>query len=307
MIDWLMEGDPVIQYMVKRDLLNECDELNDIQKTMLEEGWVHTYLSKIQPNGHWGRGFYQPKWTSSHYTLLDLALFNAPRHPSILNAIHKILDEEIGADGGANPSKQISQSDVCINGMLLNYACYFGIAEERLKSIVDFIISQRMNDGGFNCRLNRSGAKHSSVHTTICAIEGIERYRQEGYTYRINELIALQRSSEEFLLSHRLFKSDRTGEIIHKSMTVFSYPWRWKYNVLRAMTYFRWAERPYDPRMKDAIDLIESKCKKGLWPVQAKHPGEQHMILEPSRSMSRMNTLLATLVLEAYKKANELA
>ena len=30
-------------------------------------------------NGHWGRGFCQTKWTSTHYTLLDLKNLNMRR------------------------------------------------------------------------------------------------------------------------------------------------------------------------------------------------------------------------------------
>ena len=40
-----------------------------------------------------------------------------------------------------------------------------------------------MKDGTFNCRLNRSGAKHSSMHTTINTLEGIAEYIIQGYGY----------------------------------------------------------------------------------------------------------------------------
>jgi len=59
-------------------------------------------------------------------------------------------------DGGVNPAETISQSDVCVNGMFMNYVCYFSIDSKLLESAVDFILSQKMEDGGFNCRLNRS-------------------------------------------------------------------------------------------------------------------------------------------------------
>lgn len=303
-IKWLLEGDPVIQYQTQRDLLNSSKEtLNAIQLESLKRGWVKDYLDQQLKNGHWGFRFYQPKWTSTHYTLLDLCLFNAPSTLGIKKAIALILKHEIGPDGGVNPSRDIGESDVCINGMFLNYACYFHVKADRIKGIVDYIIKQKMTDGGFNCRLNRGGANHSSVHSTICMLEGIERYRQEGYTYRLKELTLMQRSSEEFLLEHRLFKSDKTGEVIHKNMTVFAYPFRWKYNVLRALDYFRWAERPYDERMSDGIELILKKQKKdGKWPVQAKHPGRQHIVLEPSKQPSRMVTLMALRVLKTYNK-----
>ena len=59
----------------------------------------------------------------------------------------------------------------------MNYGCYFGVAEEKLISAVDFLFTQRMADGGFNCMSNRSGAVHSSLHTTLSVAEGILQYR----------------------------------------------------------------------------------------------------------------------------------
>jgi len=40
-----------------------------------------------------------------------------------------ILNTEKGPDGGIKPIGQFQQSDVCIEGMFLNYACYFGANE----------------------------------------------------------------------------------------------------------------------------------------------------------------------------------
>jgi hypothetical protein len=70
LLNWLLEGDVSIKYQVSRDLLNSEDtKLKDL---IANEGWGKTFLSCQKNNGHWGMGFYQPKWTSTHYTLLDL-------------------------------------------------------------------------------------------------------------------------------------------------------------------------------------------------------------------------------------------
>ncbi|HAK45944.1 MAG TPA: hypothetical protein DCO79_08520 [Spirochaeta sp.] len=44
----------------------------EIQARIEYEGWGAEYLKHRKPDGHWGLRFYQPKWTSSHYTLLEL-------------------------------------------------------------------------------------------------------------------------------------------------------------------------------------------------------------------------------------------
>jgi hypothetical protein len=185
--------------------------------------------------------------------------------------------------------------------MFLNYASYFGAKENDLKSVVDCILDQHMADGGFNCRSNRSGAKHSSLHTTISILEGITEYQNAGYTYRNKALENAKALSIEFILLHQLFLSDRTGEIINKEFLKLRYPCRWKYDILRALDYFQHAKIPYDKRMKPALEhLLKKRNKDGTWNVNAKHPGQLHVEMEKAGKPSRWNTLRALRVLKHF-------
>ena len=171
-ITWLLQGDISVQYQTHCDLFGT--EKTDLQNRIATEGWGKEFLSRRLKNGHWGYKFYQPKWTSTHYTLLDLKnLGIAQKNQLILETLNLIFDTEKGPDGGIRPIGTVQKSDVCINGMLLNYATYFLIDEKKLESVVDFLLSQHMADGGFNCCSNRSGAVHSSLHSTISVAEGI--------------------------------------------------------------------------------------------------------------------------------------
>ncbi|MFC2124860.1 hypothetical protein ACFLU5_08620 [Bacteroidota bacterium] len=299
-ISWLLEGDVSIQYQVFRDLLLE--DKKELQGKIQDEGWGSELLSKRRSDGRWGLKFYQPKWTSSHYTLLDLRNLNiSPDNKLIKESIDLIAINEKGPDGGINPSGNINNSDVCINGMFLNYASYFKTDMDKLIPVVDLILSQRMIDGGFNCRLNRSGAVHSSLHTTISAVEGIAEYRLNGYTYRLNELKDVEQSSREFMLHHHLFRSDKTGKIIHKKFLRLSYPGRWRYDILRALDYFRHSGSKWDDRMQPSIDVLISKIRPdNRWPLQANHPGRTHFEMEKVRQPSRWNTLRAMRVLKHF-------
>jgi hypothetical protein len=303
-IKWLLEGDPSVRYLVHRDLLNSDKKiLDNLKKEMLNTGWVHDYLRLRNVNGHWGNSFYSPKWTSSHYTLLELKNLGALVTDEIKETIALILKENRGPDGGINPSRAITQSDVCINGMFLNYACYFDVSESSLVEVIDYIIIQQMADGGFNCRKNRSGASHSSLHSTISLLEGIYEYFKNGYTYRKKELEIIYDEAKEFILIHRLYKSDKTGKVISKGMTMLSYPPRWRYDILRCLYHFADAKVPYDVRMNDALEVVvNKKLKDGTWPVQAKHAGEVHFEMERTGKSSRMNTYRAMRVLKAYGK-----
>jgi hypothetical protein len=192
-------------------------------------------------------------------------------------------------------------SDLCIDGMFLNYASYFRMDENDLKSIVDLIITLHMGDGGFNCRINRSGAVHSSMHTTISVLEGILEYAENGYHYRVEELQETAATSREFLLQHNLFQSDKSGKTIDKRFLMLSYPSRWRYDILRALDYFRLAGVGYDTRMDDAVQVLLKKQRSDhRWPVQAKHPGQTHFDMEETGKPSRWNTLRALRVSNSF-------
>jgi len=301
-INWLLEGDVSIQYQVQRDLLDS--EQKVLRQRIEKEGWGARFLSRRSENGHWGQGFYQPKWTSTHYTLLDLKyLAISPDNQEIKQTLNLILNDNRGRDGGIVHRSQAVRSDVCLNGMFMNYACYFRVAEKGLESMVDFLISQQMKDGGFNCHSNSCGAVHSSLHTSLSVAEGILEYAQNGYQYRLAELLEAECGCREFMLRHRLFRSDRTGEIIHQKLLMLSYPSRWRYDILRALDYFRIAAVDYDPRMDDAVRILLKKRRNdGTWPLQARHPGQSHFEMEESGNPSRWNTLRALRVLDHFQK-----
>ncbi len=322
-IRWLLSGDVSIQYQTHRDLLGV--DKQDLQRRIATEGWGAKLLSLRNPNGHWGQGFYQPKWTSTHYSLLDLKNLGISKEIRLIReSIDIILKTCKDPDGGINPAKTVPNSDVCVNGMFLNYASYFETDKADLKSIVDFLLSQQMTDGGFNCFSNQGGAKHSSLHTTLSVIEGIHEYSKNGYSYRLEELQKVQKESEDFILEHKLYKSHRTGEIIDKKFLMLSYPSRWRYDILRALDYFQSTtspinqsvnqsiipalpvgrqsiNHPIDSRLTDALHvLIKKRRPDGTWPLQAKHPGQTHFDMEQTGKPSRWNTLRAMRVLKWY-------
>lgn len=298
-ISWLLEGDCSIQYQVYRDLLDQ--DKKQLQKKITTEGWGKKYLSLQNKNGHWGIAFYQPKWKSTHYTLLELKNLNiSPTVKLIRNIISSILNKEM-LHGYEKKHEMIVNTDVCINGMVLNYSSYFNADENLLKPIVDYLISNQMSDGGFNCHSTRIGAVHSSLHTTLSVLEGINEFKKNNYSCKLLELINIEKESVEFILKHRLYKSDKSGQVINPSFTRLPYPSRWKYDILRCLDYFQYANIPYDKRMEDAIDIILKKRRKdGTWPLQAKHPGQTHFEMEKAGQSSRWNTLRALRVLKHF-------
>jgi hypothetical protein len=305
LIKWLLDSDVSIQFQVYRDLLK--DDRSDLRDRISKEGWGARFLSLRNSNGYWGSGFYLPKWISTHYTLLDLKnLSISKENKNVKLTLNKILLENKSPDGGISPVKSLSKSDVCVNGMFLNYASYFGASENDLKSVVDCLLSSQMNDGGFNCQSDRKGAIHSSLHSTLSVIEGILEYSKNGYTYRLMELKKAEEESREFILEHKLYQSHRTGKTIDKKMLMLSYPSRWRYDILRALDYFQSAGVGFDNRISDALEVLMSKRRSDkTWPLQARHNGLIHFDMEQPGRASRWNTLRALRVLNHFDMDNE--
>ncbi len=301
-IDWLLEGDVSIQYQVWRDLLGIDNK--QLQNRIAHEGWGQQYLSKRNADGQWGDRFYQPKWKSTHYTLLDLRNVNLPSNNEIVQeTIEQVLQNNMADDGGIRLGLSTTQhSDVCVNGMFLNYASYFKSSEKKLCSVIDSLLQQKMTDGGFNCRSIRKKATHSSLHTTLSVLEGFTEFQKAGYSYRQDDILNAIKSSTEFILLHQLFISDRTGTIINTDFLKLRYPCRWKYDILRAMDYFHYAGITWDTRMNAAINVLKSKRTiDGTWNMPSPHAGKVHFTMEKPGKPSRWNTLRALRVMKHFE------
>lgn len=301
-IDWLLDGDVSIVYQTKRDLLNaKTTELKLLQSRIELEGWGKKFLSLKGKNGLWGGGFYLPKWTSTHYTLLDLKNLGFPEgNKEITESVSMILNARRSIDGGINYNLT-KNSDVCVNAMILNLCSYFINSHQTLNEIVDYLLSTQMSDGGWNCKHFR-GATHSSLHTTLSVLEGFLEFTKSGNTYRIKEIKKVEKEGLEFLLVHHLYKSHHTMEIIDPKMLMLSYPSRWRFDILRALDYMQNAKVNYDKRMQDALSVIHQKQRPaGRWNLQAKHNGFVHFDMEKTGEPSRWNTLRALRVMKHFE------
>lgn len=300
LVEWLLAGDVAVRYQVHRDLLG--GDHPDLQARIATEGAGAALLAARGLSGHWGRGFYQPKWTSSHYTLLELKNLSLPRDTKAAQeTVGRILGEEVGRDGGLDPTRTARTSDVCVNGMALNYATYFGAPSERLKGVVDFLLSRFMADGGFNCRSAR-GATHGSLHSTVSVLEGFTEYARSGYTYRLAEVTAASEGAVEFILRHRLYLAERTSDVINPEFTRLHYPARWHFDILRGLDALLDAGVAYDPRVEDALTVIRGRRRPdGRWILNRHYPGESHQVEEKAGVPSRWATLIASRVLYGYE------
>jgi hypothetical protein len=303
-VTWLLEGDPAIRWQVMRDLSGASPEDVATERARVEhEGWGARLLAAGDADGLWAGGACFPAgftggepgqpWTATMHSLQSLKIFGldpasaAARHAIPLVAEHGRWEHEGQRyfDGEVEP---------CINGRTIEAGAYFGVDVD---GIVERILGERLDDGGWNCEAE-FGSVRSSFHSTIDVLDGLLAYeRATGGSEAVREA---RRSGEAYLLDRRLFRRVSTGEVADPAFLDFAFPYYWHYDVLRALDYFRDAGGPPDERMAEAIEVVRSKRQPdGRWLLDRIHPGRVHFDVEGEvGAPSRWNTLRALRVLD---------
>jgi len=296
-LDWLLRQDPVVRFQTKRDLLDlGAEEWEPERQQSLEEGWGSRLLALQDADGTWGGGLYSPKYISTHYTLLLLRRFEVP----VTQAIGRGCDQLIRINHIGDPlSIDPKRRGLCITGMGLGILAHFRQHEELFDTLLEILRQHQLADGGWNCRALRTGSTHSSVHTTLSALEGLQMLREQFPQYR-QQIDPLQQPANEFLLVHSLFKSHRTGEVMHPQFTNITFPPRWRYNILSALDYFQRTKHTYDDRMEEALQIIKKQGKDGYWKKGPQVASKIHFSLNQPRKPCPYNTLRAHRVLKSY-------
>ena len=306
-LDWLLDSDPSIRWQVMRDLTNEPPDAVAAERARVErEGWGARLLAAQDTDGLWDGGACFPAdyrggepgqpWTATMHTLQTLQILGLyPAAESARRTIPLVAEkcrwEHAGQryfDGEVEP---------CINGRTIETGAYFGVD---VVPIVERILEERLEDGGWNCEVE-NGSVRSSVATTINVLDGLLEFeRANGESTAVADA---RRSGEEYLLDRGLFRRIGTGEVIDPAYLEFAFPYYWRYDLLRALDYFRRSGVDADPRMAEAVDIVRSKRQPdGRWLLDAIHPGRVHFhVEEPEGTPSRWNTLRALRVLQWAK------
>jgi hypothetical protein len=186
----------------------------------------------------------------------------------------------------------------CINGRTIEAGAYFGMD---VAAIVERTLGERLADGGWNCEAE-NGSVRSSFDTTIDVLDGLLEFeRATGGSAAVSEA---RRGGEEYLLERSLFRRKSTGEVANPLYLDFAFPYYWRYDLLRALDYFRHAGADPDPRMAEAVGIVRSKQQPdGRWLLDRIHPGRVHFDLEDGvGAPSRWNTLRALRVLDWWDR-----
>jgi hypothetical protein len=286
LIDWLLEGDPSIRWRVHRDLLGSSAATVRAERAKIAtEGWGAKLISLQDPDGRWGGGDYTPKWISTTYTLLHLAWLGLPAgHPAALVGCQRLWEWQ----------SRWRVPETCIVSMLVRLTAAHGYHAERLDDLVNYLLSQELDDGGWNCAAHHDRGKHSSFHTSIQALEALDAYqRDDGATATAKA----QARGRDFFLRHQLYKSHRTSRLAIRGSTCFPQLPQWHFDVLRGLEHFVDVAADRDQRLGDAVGvLLRARRADGRWPTYAAYPGRTWFQMEEP-GPSRWNTVRVLRVL----------
>ncbi len=300
-VEWLLDSDPAIRWQVMRDLVEPAPpagELAETRSRVAAEGWGARLLALQPDDGYWGGEEYghDGDRRSVMWTLHSLRRFGVdPDAAPVRAAIARVRDGVRWREWGGRPFFH-GETEACANGGVLALAAYFGELGEGSDRILGLLLSEQLDDGGWNCDAPES--QRSSFDSTLCVLEGLSEYERA-----IGEVDAAvtdaRRRGEEYLLERNLFRRRSTGEIVLPRYSEFHFPPYWVYDVLRALDYFRAVGESADPRIAPAIELLRSQQRDdGRWPAAAPWHGEMFFsVEEPEGEPSRWNTLRALRVL----------
>jgi len=284
-IDWLLGSDPSIRWQVMRDLLGAPEpEWRAERAKVATEGWGARLLACEDADGQWAGGAFLPEdfdfqewkdvgqpWTATTFALSQLREFGLD--PSSERAAHAV--GLVGANSRwdhAGEPYWAGEVEECINGRTAADGAYFGVD---VSALAGRLAGERLDDGGWNCE-RANGSARSSFATTINVLDGLLEY--ERATGGTPETRQARRSGEEYLLQRSLFRRLSTGEPADEQFLSFLHPSRWRYDILRALDYFRAAAAltgaAPDPRLGEAVGLVRSRrMADGRWRLDWSLPG----------------------------------
>jgi hypothetical protein len=314
-VGWLLDSDPSIRWQVMRDLLDLPEPDWAAERAEVEaKGWGARLLSYEDEDGQWAGGAFVPRdfdfsewqevgqpWTATAFSLSQLREFGLDPSSAAARRAVELIGVNSRWDHAGEPFWE-GEAEECINGRVAADGAYFGVD---VSAIVARLVGERLDDGGWNCE-RANGSVRSSFATTINVLEGLLEY--ERATGGTPESVQARASGEEYLLERNLFRRLSTGEPADEQFLRFVHPTRWRYDILRALDYFRSAAvltgAAPDPRLGQAVDYVRTRrLEDGRWPVDWSLPGRIWFEIDDGAGKpSRWVTLRAMRVLRWWQR-----
>jgi hypothetical protein len=277
-LSWLLEAsNPSVRMFTLTDVLgkpNHAEEVKIARENIRDYAPV-LELKRVQAErGYWlpEESCYDPKFSATVWQLMVLAEMGVQRNPWIESAVERVFQQHLMDDGSFD-------HEACFTGHMLRTLAVLGYGDDsRVQKALDWLPEQQLEDGGWNCDHPKYNPKHSSFMSTICPLWAYSELPRSRLTRNLKR--SLERGAE-FLLQHRVYKSDRDWRPmeLHRKrpgpddplftpglITRFHFPMYYYYDALHGLRVLTGLGYGDDERISDAIHLMLSKkTPEGRW------------------------------------------
>jgi hypothetical protein len=220
------------------------------------------------PPVRWSETTAYRKWQGAHWRLVSLVELGERDDPRMGAMLDHVLSWLLspGHLRGVEVLNGRARRCASQEGNALFVAAMMGRIDPA-DELASNLITWQWPDGGRNCD-RRPATTHSSFHETVWPLRGLAAYHDatgEGSAFDA------ARRAGEFLLSHRLFRSERTEEVIDDEWLKLHWPPYWRYDVLQGLRAVASLGCLGRDEAAEALDWLRSQeSSDGSWNVSGR-------------------------------------
>jgi hypothetical protein len=266
---WLLESEsPSIVHQAQRDLRpprTTPREIQNSKKRIMQAGAAPAIFSRQSKGGNWkiDRGYYGPKFYSTHWSMVLLAELGADgRDSRFQRGVDYMLDATRYQIEEGLENKYYGWS--CLYGNILRYALQAPVKKDsRVDNLIHFC-ARAVADGPCDCRINRGRACAWGAARTLWGLAAVPK---RARSKEVKEAIRL---GIRFLLKdHRLEQADYPvppkGRI-HPLWFKLSFPLFYHADILFVLRLMDELDALDHRGARSALDWLEAKQKaNGRW------------------------------------------
>ncbi len=255
-------------------------EVEALRKTIPSWPPIAALLREQHADGYWAEpeDVYWPKWKATVWPLILLAEMGVPGElPAVNRGCQYFLRLMNSQDHSwppvyseNDPRTYRSVWEPCVTGNMARTLTIFGFSDDhRVRDMFEWLVKYQLPDGGWNCEPGpwQKEVFHSSFMSTIEPLWAFSELPAQKWPKGGKK--AVERACE-FMLTHRLYKSDKTGQITHDWWTSLHFPLFYFYDILHGLRVLTSLGHGTDERIHDAVELLQSKrLPEGQWPLEA--------------------------------------
>lgn len=272
------ENEPSSRFFTLTELIGldmHDESVRRAREEIGREGWAARIFAKQKEGMYWENkeSSYVPKFTSTGWQLAVLADLGVTSDDQrFAKAAEYYLDLHNVESGGFSmrPRDQKPfEPHVCNTGNMVRALAKAGYAkDDRVVKAMNWLVSKQLSDSAWNCA---PSGKHGSFLATVEPMWALSEMNKH---HSREDWKRAASNASEFVLRHRLYKSDRDDSVVLFDFLKIHYPTHYCYDFLHGLRVLSELGVPRDERMEDALRLLRAKqLVDGRWPLEGVYRG----------------------------------